>query len=54
MNFEQKFACRYVLVSAGNIKRERLARDGDSSLDDVDEQKVSGFWGKERALGAPG
>ncbi|KAF8367390.1 dhc-1 [Pristionchus pacificus] len=33
-------ALKYVLVSAGNIKRERLARDGDSSLDDVDEQKM--------------
>lgn len=34
-------ALKYVLVSAGNIKRERLMKAGDENLDDADEQKVS-------------
>ena len=39
-SLESGVCYRYVLVSAGNIKRERLAKQGDSALDDGEEQKV--------------
>jgi len=33
-------ALKYVLVSAGNIKRDKLAKMGSAALEDVAEQQV--------------